>query len=83
MDDLEEAVETCEMCGQENIRYVHYMNHPDYPDELKVGCVCAENMENDYVNPRKREQKLKNKASRKKRWPELKGWKHTSNDNYR
>lgn len=33
---------TCQMCGNEKIRYVHVMQHPDYIAELEVGCVCAE-----------------------------------------
>lgn len=67
VDDLEEAIETCEMCGKENIRYVHYMEHDDY-GTLSVGCICAEKMSGDYVNPRLREKKLRNRASRKSRW---------------
>ena len=41
--------EQCEMCGNEKIRYAHVMSHPDYPDEIYVGCVCAEKMTGDYV----------------------------------
>ena len=33
----------------ETIRHVHYVTHPDYPSELRVGCVCAENLTEDYV----------------------------------
>lgn len=56
----------CEMCGNEKIRFVHAMRHPDYPDILKVGCVCAEKMSDDYVSPRKREAAIRNKALRRK-----------------
>lgn len=66
--DMEEAVETCEMCGHENIRYVHYMKHYDHPDTLGVGCVCAQKMTGDYVNPKAREKKLRSRAGRKARW---------------
>jgi hypothetical protein len=55
---------TCEMCGNECVRYVHVMSHPEHQGYLNVGCVCAEKMENDYVNPRKRERKLRNAAAR-------------------
>lgn len=58
--------EQCEMCGNEKLRYAHIMSHPDYPGELHVGCVCAEKMTNDYVNPRKCETALKSKASRRR-----------------
>jgi len=63
--DNETAEHKCEMCGQEDIRYEHEMEHIEYPQRLIVGCVCAEKMENDYVNPRQRETKLKNEIKRK------------------
>ena len=44
------------------------MTHPDYADELNVGCVCAEKMEDDYVRPRLREKALRSTTGRKKRW---------------
>jgi hypothetical protein len=40
--------ETCEMCGNGKIRFVHVMSHESYPDELRVGCRCAEKMSDDY-----------------------------------
>jgi hypothetical protein len=33
---------TCEMCGNERIRYVHIMEHAALEGNLSVGCVCAE-----------------------------------------
>ena len=57
--------EQCEMCGNERIRYVHVMKHNDYPKELRVGCVCAEKMSGDYVNPRKAEAAIRNKVLRR------------------
>ena len=60
--------ESCEMCGQEKIRFVHIMEHNKYPDILRVGCICAEKMSNDYLYPKQRERKLKNRASRRKKW---------------
>ena len=57
--------EKCEMCNNEKIRYIHIMKHPAYSRTLRVGCVCAEKMSEDYKNPRKREAELKNKALRK------------------
>jgi hypothetical protein len=62
--DENEDMQTCEMCEVMSIRYIHIMQHPDYPDVLEVGCVCAENMEGDYVGPRRREAKLK----QRQRW---------------
>lgn len=63
-EDIE--YEQCEMCGNEKIRYVHVMKHPEYQEILHVGCVCAEKMSGDYENPRKCEISLKNKATRRR-----------------
>ncbi|MPM14065.1 hypothetical protein SDC9_60425 [bioreactor metagenome] len=60
-----ELYEQCQMCKQEGIRYVHIMEHPSYSGQLRVGCICAENMENDYVAPRGRENDLINRHNRK------------------
>lgn len=62
-DDIE--YEQCEMCGNEKIRFVHIMRHPEWSDELHVGCVCAEKMTDDYVNPRRVEKELRNRAARR------------------
>jgi hypothetical protein len=58
---------TCEMCEMAEIRHVHTMSHPDYPQALEVGCVCAENMSGDYVGPRRRERELRLRVKRRER----------------
>lgn len=58
--------EQCEMCGNEKIRYAHVMIYPEYPDEIHVGCICAEKMTDDYDTPRKRETAVRNRTIRKK-----------------
>ncbi len=68
MEDLGEPTGQCEMCEAQAIRYVHQMKHPEYPDELGVGCVCAEHMETDKGASRSREKDLKNVAEKRKRW---------------
>jgi hypothetical protein len=35
---------------------------------LRVGCVCAEKMAEDYVTPRLRERELRNRAARRAKW---------------
>lgn len=60
-----ELYDECEMCRQEGIRYVHIMEHPDYEGQLKVGCICAEKKEIDYIAPRKRENDLRSRHKRK------------------
>ncbi|MCC8125909.1 MAG: hypothetical protein LIO92_00705 [Clostridiales bacterium] len=74
MEDLGEETEPgediqyeqCEMCGNEKIRYIHILTHPDVPHEMRVGCVCAEKMTVDYENPDARERDLRNRVNRKK-----------------
>ena len=68
VEDLEAPDAVCEMCETQEIRYVHYMEHPDYRNILGVGCVCAEYMEQDYKGPRRRESLLRNSAQRKRGW---------------
>jgi hypothetical protein len=61
------------MCETMSIRYVHHMVHAEHPDGLDVGCVCAEHMAEDYVNPRLREAKLRKRAQRLRTW-RLREW---------
>jgi hypothetical protein len=69
------------MCEVQEIRYVHTLEHPDYPQVLRVGCICAMNMEGDYVGPRQREDRLKRRAMRKVSWPTRYGWRKSKNGN--
>lgn len=63
-DERKDYYENCEMCDHEGIRYVHIMEHPEFNGQLRVGCSCAEKMEEDYANPRFREKVLRNKYGR-------------------
>src|SRR5215467_13772039 len=58
MEDLEDDREVCAMCEVAEIRYVHIMTHQEHDGGLRVGCVCAEHMEQDYTGPRLRERRL-------------------------
>jgi hypothetical protein len=80
VEDLEEPSLTCEMCESAEVRFVHYMTHPDYPETLGVGCVCAEHMEEDYVGPRIRERQFRTVARRRRTW-RAKQWKTSSKGN--
>jgi hypothetical protein len=64
--------ETCMMCGNEKIRYVHVVSHEDINEDYRVGCVCAEKMTSDYINPKRRENDLRNRASRRLTWADKK-----------
>ncbi len=58
--------ESCEMCDQEKIRYVHILKHPDYIGEIHVGCDCASRMIEGYVSPSNVENNLRNRTNRKR-----------------
>lgn len=62
------AYEECQMRGQERIRFVHVMHHPAVPEDLRVGCICAEKMSDDYVGPKRRENEVRNRSSRRAKW---------------
>ncbi len=79
-DGAEEGYAACEMCGQERIRYVHVMRHEKFSEELKVGCVCAEKMSDDYIGPKNREKGLRNISSRRRNWITRK-WRVSSKGN--
>jgi hypothetical protein len=81
VEDLGDIDAVCEMCEVQPIRYVHDMEHPGYPDVLRVGCVCAENMEGDYIGPRRRERAIRNAAARRRKWPFRKGWRMSRKGN--
>jgi hypothetical protein len=72
IEDLGEPDETCQMCETMEIRYVHTMTHPDYPEPLRCGCVCAGHMEGDMTAAREREKRARRRTSKRIRW--LKRW---------
>ena len=72
--------EDCEFCGHEQIRYVHTLTHREHPDAIRVGCICAEHLTEDYVNPRQREGELRNRAARRDHWPR-RAWKKSAKGN--
>jgi len=85
MEDLGSADGQCEMCGKEEIRYVHFMEHPDVEGTVSAGCICAEKMEDEYGHERsrarRREAKLRSAAGRRARWPDLQGWRRSQKGN--
>lgn len=72
--------ETCEMCGNERIRFVHLMRHQEHDGELRVGCVCAEKMSGDYQTPKRREKVLRSRADRRAKWLARK-WRRSAKGN--
>jgi ribosomal protein S4E len=80
-EEWETIYETCMMCGKEKIRFVHVVSHPEVEDQFRVGCVCAEKMTEDYVNPKQRERELHNRANRRTNWVK-KNWKTSKTGNF-
>jgi hypothetical protein len=68
IEDLEEPSFTCEMCEVMIIRYVHTMAHPDYPQALDVGSICAGHMEEDTVGANLREIGFRSQQRRRWHW---------------
>jgi hypothetical protein len=81
IEDLGEPSKICEMCESQPIRYVHYMEHPDYTGILGVGCVCAGNMEDNRVDARMRDDFMKNRARKRLRWIANTRWKISQKGN--
>src|SRR6056297_2366623 len=77
--DIEEELSdtdlfTCELCGCNRVRFVHVMKHDEYFEHVHVGCICAGVMEDDVLAAKARERLVKNRAKRKKNFPNRK-WK--------
>lgn len=60
--------ETCEMCGNERATSISWSTRRKLT--VRVGCVCAEKMTEDLVNPMRREKRLRNRFARRKKWLE-------------
>lgn len=80
IEDLGEPTKTCGMCESQIIRYVHFMEHPDYPDVLEAGCVCAGHMEENVAAAKDREDRVKSRTGKRKRWLSRK-WKTSRRGN--
>lgn len=71
----------CAMCESQEIRFVHTMEHPEYPETLECGCDCAGHMEGSPQKARDREVKVKNRAVRRENFPNRKAWKESRKGN--
>lgn len=72
IEDKGEALETCDMCEVEQIRYVHTMRHQGYLQDLEVGCICAGHMEGDLEATKNRDREIRSRAKRRSKWLSLK-----------
>ena len=69
----------CERCGQA-LRYAHVLEHDDWHNLITVGRCCAERLSTDY-DAHEAERELSNRATRRKRFPTLDGWRLSSKGN--
>lgn len=65
---LDDREHLCEMCERQMVMFVHVMRNDRYPEDLKVGCVCAGHMESDLEGARQREVRYRNKRKRRDNW---------------
>jgi hypothetical protein len=65
--DTESATNRCDMCDKNDIRYLHQMYHPEMPEYLHVGCICAGHMTTPY-QATEAERKTKRNTMHKKKW---------------
>lgn len=81
VDDLgKDNYTKCQMCGREDIRYVHTMTHADYVGTVDAGCICSGHMSENMLAAKDRERLLKNNASKLNRLI-TKTWKISKNGN--
>jgi hypothetical protein len=68
ISDAGEPSHTCEMCESQKIRYLHFMQHPEYASVLTVGCECAGHMEGEPRRAIERDAQMKSRLGKRKRW---------------
>lgn len=64
----------CQACRRQKMRYAHVLEHPDWPEPIRVGCVCAGRLEGDLKRARLREQAFRLDERRRARWPVMRTW---------
>jgi hypothetical protein len=62
----EDRLFTCQLCDCPKVRFVHVMQHEEFPNAIHVGCICAGVMEDDILAAKERERQMRNRAKRKK-----------------
>jgi hypothetical protein len=71
--------EICQMCEARHIRYVHILQHGAWPEPLRAGFTCAERMEGNRGEARRRERQVRAAAKRLEKWVST-GWTTVSNE---
>lgn len=71
----------CDMCETTQVRFVHVMQHAEYPEMLHCGCICSAHMSGDRKRAEDREKRMRSKASRRSNCSRRKGWKIAGSGN--
>ena len=69
------------MCERQEIRFVHYMEHPRYSETLACGCDCAAKMEDNSVAAETRDKAMRNNARRRVGFLKRKTWRKSQKGN--
>jgi hypothetical protein len=71
----EDDHQLCGYCGQEWVRYLHKIDHPDggWPRQ-EVGCICAGKLTGDELGAKALDRAARNISARRSNWCTLKGW---------
>jgi len=70
----------CQNCSFPHVRYEHELKNKKTSIRIRVGCICAQHLTDDFTNPKLRERDLKGRAGRRLRWPTL-NWRFSSKGN--
>jgi len=81
IEDSGEQATICEMCESQSIRYIHLMKHSEYNGILGVGCICAGHMEGNILHAKKRDDFMKSRSQKRKRWINHRNWKISKKGN--
>lgn len=78
--DSGHASSKCEMCGNGTVRYIHYLEHDDYSEDIKVGSECSKKLAENYSMASFVETYIKKYPTEKSKWSN-KSWKISRSGN--
>jgi hypothetical protein len=66
-----DSYEVCHLCGNDHVKFVFVLSHPEYPEKIKVDSACVEKLMDNYVDPIIREKELLNRHRRRLNWLDM------------
>lgn len=67
--DSGHASSKCEMCGNSNLRYIHFLEHDEYDGQLKVGGECSQKLAENYSTASSVEEYTRRYPKEQAKWP--------------